>query len=160
MRKFAAVVSVGSLLVTTLFLNLAVAQGPVFSGSSGLSGGFGTDFSSGFSSGFGAGMREVVQDQERLLIRTDSTQFRLQNEVIVEIGAGKSVTAGAGEAAKPALCPPPTEGLTCGVVVPPPLPEPEPVIEAPSEPMRESMSDQKVEPTVESTTQPTVSVAQ
>lgn len=138
MRKFSAVLSVVLLLMTTLFLTRAVAQGPLMSGSSVLSGGFGTGFSSGLSSGFaagfGAGMREVVEDQERLLIRTDSTQFRLQNEVIVEIGAGKSVTDGAGEAAKPALCPPPTEAFTCGVVVPPPLPEPEPVIEAPSEP--------------------------
>lgn len=113
MRIFAPVAPLVALLTPTLTLCLgaliwtpALALGPV-----------------GLSGGFGAGVQSIVEDQARLLNRTDSAQPRLQSEVIVEIGAGRSVTAGAGEAARPALCPPPSEPFVCGVVIPAPLPE-------------------------------------
>lgn len=110
MRVFSPVLTLISPVLIALLAILpgmpAMAQGPV-----------------GLSGGLGAGIRSIVEEQGRALVRTDSAQPRLQSEVIVEIGAGKSVTAGAGEAARPSLCPPPTEAFVCGVLVPPPLPE-------------------------------------
>lgn len=101
----------------------AAAQGPV-----------------GLSGGFGAGVREVIEIQSRLLTRTDSARQRLQEEVIVETGAGRSATEGAGEAARPTLCPPPTEAFVCGLVVP------AAVLELQNEPPRDFSTEPTIAP--------------
>lgn len=118
------------LLAGILFFTRAVAQGSV-----------------GLSGGVVAGIQEVVEDQRRFVIRTDSVQSRLQGDVVVETGAGKSVITGAGEAAKPLLCPPPIEPFTCGVVVPPLLPDP--ITDLTTEPFLEPLPEPIVVPSIE-----------